>query len=344
MGIEFLNGGFYTTVQDAGRHGYQQFGMPVSGAMDLYSMRLGNLLVGNDWNTECLEVTVLGPKIRFTKSNFFAVTGGECSVTLSGVPIQTYKAYLAQAGDVLELSAAVKGSRIYLCFAGGFSLPSVMGSKSTYVKGKIGGIEGRACKAGDILSFASPKTALSNQDHRRIPYSMRPSLEKEQTVRVILGPQEDAFSQVGIDTLLTQPYQVCPDSDRMGYRLEGPVIEHAPSQDGNIISDAISFGAIQVPGHGKPIIMMAERQTTGGYTKIGVVISADLPKVAQMKAGDVLRFAACSVEEAQAIYREQDKQLHSLKHLWEQEMIEKSADLDIQVNGKPFSIQISELA
>lgn len=344
MGIEFLNGGFYTTVQDRGRQGYQKSGMPVCGAMDWYHLYLGNLLVGNSWGTECLEATVLGPKLRFDQANFFAVTGAECQVTLSGRPLQQHKAYLAQPGDVLELSAATAGSRVYLAFAGGFALPQVMGSKSTYVKGKIGGVEGRPCRAGDKIAFAAPRTSLPNQDYRVIPESMRLPMKGEQLIRVILGPQQDSFTQEGIRTFASEAYEVSADSDRMGYRLEGPAIRHALHADGNIISDAISFGAIQVPGHGKPIIMMADRQTTGGYTKIGSVISVDLPKIAQMKAGDALRFCLCEVQEAQRLYREQMQQLENLRQLWDTKTLAASSSLRLTVDGQEFSVQVAELA
>lgn len=342
MGMEIITAGFYTTVQDEGRYGYQQFGMPVSGAMDLYSMHLANILVGNEWGTEVLEATVMAPKVRFTESNIFAVTGAEVRVSLSGMPLESSRAYLAQAGDVLEITPAQKGCRIYIAIAGGFSLPKVMGSKSTYVKGKIGGLEGRPLRAGDSLSFANPVTELPNLAYRKAPVSYLPELEGCRTIRLILGPQDNCFSQTGIETVFHGEYTVSNDSDRMGYRLSGEKVEHAPENDGNIISDPIAFGSVQVPGHGNPIIMMADRQTTGGYTKIGTVATADLPKIAQMKSGDCLRFAACNVATAQRVYRKQVAALRKLEKNLNRTEIIGQWTMGLQIDGKSYSVEIAE--
>lgn len=321
MGIEILNGGMLTTIQDAGRYGYQQFGVTVSGSMDVYHHNLANILVGNNPGCEVLEATILPPSLHFTQDNLFALCGAPVSGMLAGEPIEMNRAYLAHAGDTLMLTAATHGCRTYLAFAGGLDVPAVMGSKSTFLKGRIGGLNGRALQKGDFLGFCAPRTTLPNLAFRTIHESMIHDFAPAQTIRVIPGPQIDAFSGEGVSTFLNTTYTVTQNADRMGYRLDGARIEHAPNQDGNIISDAITKGAIQVPGHGQPIIMMADRQTTGGYAKIGHVISVDLPRVAQLRPGDSIRFALCDVQEAQSYANQRTQQLRTLRRILDQETI-----------------------
>lgn len=330
MGVEIINGGMLTTVQDAGRYGYQQFGVTVSGSMDVYHHNLANLLVGNPPGCEVLESTILPPTLRFTQDNIFALCGAPVEGDLAGAPIRMHKAYLAHAGDVLTLGAAARGCRTYLAFAGGLDVPAVMGSKSTFLKGGIGGYEGRALQAGDRIAFSAPKTALPNLPFREIHESMIHNFAPEQTIRLIPGPQMGAFSGEGVSALLGTPYRVTQNSDRMGYRLEGERVCHAPDQDGNIISDAITKGAVQVPGHGQPIIMMADRQTTGGYAKIGHVVSVDLPRVAQLRPGDVIHFALCDVAEAQEWVRLRTHKLRALRRVLDCETIQSARDYKVR--------------
>lgn len=309
MGIKFLNGGFLTTIQDMGRTGYQESGMSVSGVMDQRSAALANILVGNDENEGVLEITLMGPMAEFTAENIIAVTGGNLGPKLNGKDLPMYQAVEVHKGDSLSFSGMFSGSRAYMAFAGGLDIPVVMGSKSTNLKSKVGGYEGRKLGAGDEISFASPKTSLPNMRLRKIKQD--DFAATEQTLRVVMGPQDDYFTEKGIETFLTETYTFTNESDRMGCRCEGEVIEHKAG--GDIITDGIAFGAIQVPSHGKPIIMMADHQTTGGYTKIAGVISVDLPKVAQSRPGYKVKFQKVSIEEAQKLYIAQVKEFQNLK-------------------------------
>ena len=294
-GITILNQGLLTTVQDGGRIGYQAFGVSVSGVMDPRAMNIANILVGNDDNEAVLECTMMGPQIRFDVSNVIAVTGGDLGASIDGQPIPTYRAVKVQAGQTLRFTGLRGGCRAFIAFAGGLDIPLVMGSRSTYMKAKIGGLEGRKLQKDDVIGFRDPKETIHNFDIRGFTPEFVP--RKEYTLRVILGPQDDMFTDEGLKTFLSETYTVTPEFDRMGCRLDGPVIAH--KNGGDIISDGIAFGAIQVPSAGKPIIMLADRQTTGGYTKIANVITADFRLLAQMKAGDKVRFEKTSIAAAQ---------------------------------------------
>ena len=310
--IVFRKKGLLTTVQDLGRFGYQRYGMPVCGAMDPFALELGNILVGNPREEAVLEVTVLGPAIEFEEAEIFAITGGDFGPTLNGAPIETNRAYLGKAGDVLALPMARTGARAYIAFAGGLDVEAVMGSRSTCLKAGVGGLDGRAVREGDRIGLRSPSGWLPDLEYRAAPPELLPLYGDRVTVRFTWGPQDDLFSPAGRRTFTRSEYTVSDQSDRMGYRLGGPSVERAAGSDGNIVSDGVSFGAIQIPD-GQPIVMMADRQTTGGYPKIGCVISADLPLLAQLKAGDRVRFRPVSVAAAQAVYRRQRQALDRLE-------------------------------
>lgn len=310
MSIRIINGGMLTTVQDNGRIGYQQFGVPVSGAMDPQAAAIANILVGNEDNEAVLEVTMLGPRIEFQEANCIAVTGGDLTPQLDGKSFPMNRAVAVQKGQVLSFAAPRSGCRAYIAFAGGLEIPQVMGSRSTYLKAKIGGLEGRKLDKEDIIAFRAPTAQLPNMEKRAVA-DAETFTKTDVTLRVVLGPQDDAFTEAGIKTFLGETYAVTVQSDRMGCRLDGPVIEHV--KDGNIISDGISFGAIQVPSEGKPIIMVADRQTVGGYTKIATVISADFSKAAQIKAGDKIRFVQVGITEAQDLYLDRKAYLRALR-------------------------------
>lgn len=309
MGIKIQQSGLYTSVQDFGRIGYQDLGFSVCGAMDKRSLAIGNLLVGNKEDEAGLEITLIGPKIKFTEENFIAITGGDLNPKLNGKEVSMYKAIFVNKDDVLSFENAKTGARAYIAFCGGLEIEKVMGSKSTNVKCSLGGYKGRALKEGDFIKFSSPKTYLTNYLSRRLDFKLRE--EQEIVLRVILGPQDDAFTNKGIITFLNEKYEVTKEFDRMGCRLDGPEIEHKSSAD--IISDGIVLGSIQVPSHGKPIIMLSDRQTTGGYTKIATVISVDIEKLAQSKTGDKIRFEEISIEKAQKIYRDEIEKMKELK-------------------------------
>lgn len=295
MSITVLNPGLLTTVQDMGRIGYQQFGVSVSGVMDPRATSIANILVGNHEGEAVLECTMLGPQLRFDAANCIAITGGDLGPTLDGKPIPNYCTVSVEAGQVLRFTGPKTGCRAFIAFAGGLDIPVVMGSRSTYMKAKIGGLEGRKLAKDDVIAFRAPKTQLKNMKDRNLYPEFVP--RDVYTVRVVMGPQDDAFTDAGVKTFLSETYTVTPEFDRMGCRLEGAVVEHKES--GDIISDGIAFGAIQVPSAGKPIIMLADRQTTGGYTKIANVITADFRIIGQLKAGDKVRFEKVSIAHAQ---------------------------------------------
>ena len=316
--IVFRQKGLLTTVQDLGRSGYQRYGMPVCGAMDRFALELGNILVGNDRGEAAVEATVLGPSIEFEEPEIFAVTGGDLGPTLNGVPIENHRAYLAQAGDVLALPMARRGARAYIAFAGGLDIQEVMGSRSTCLKAGVGGLCGCAILSGDRIGLRAPCAWLPDLMERAAPPQILPAYGDRVTVRFTYGPQDDLFTDAGKRSFTSGEYVLTDRSDRMGFRLDGPPVALAPGCDGNIISDGVCFGAIQITD-GRPIVMMADRQTTGGYPKIGCVITADLPLLAQLKAGDGVRFRPVSVAAAQAVLRRQRRTLDALENAFRKE-------------------------
>ena len=342
MSVLFEKGGILTTVQGSGRTGWQQFGVTEAGAVDQRSFKLANLLVDNDENEAVLEATLSGPALRFLADNVFAITGADMSPCLNGTPIPTYSATAAKKDDVLSLGAAKNGFRTYIAFAGGLDVPVVMGSKSTYLPAKFGGYKGRRCEAGDVLNFLAPRAALPNMSARKI---QKESFgQGDVTLRVVTGPQQSSFTDKGYETFFTTPYKVTNECDRMGVRLEGSIIEHV--KDGNIISDGIVFGAIQVPSNGQPIIMLADRQTTGGYTKIAAVISVDIPLIAQSRPGDVVHFQEISVYEAQELYmeerriRDEYRKFFTIKN---PETNTKVFNYAVKIDGQTFMVQVEQL-
>ena len=307
--ITLQNPGLLTTLQDAGRRGWQKYGVPVAGAMDAQSLFMANVLAGNPPELAGLEITALGPTLLFHTPVAFALCGGQFPALLNGQPIAMNRAHSAPAGSVLQIGAAQEGFRCYLALQGGFALAPVMGSLSTYLKGGFGGLDGRPLQKGDTLPLANPQFWLPNMEQRS--FTPQP-LPKEPVIRLLPGPQADCFDTRGWATLLREPYTIGQSSDRMGYRLEGPAIARAPGFDGNILSDGVAMGSIQVPD-GKPLIMMADRQTTGGYGKIATVITADLPLLAQCKPGDTIRFAEATLAEAHGALADQHRHLAALE-------------------------------
>lgn len=310
MGIKFANGGFLTTIQDAGRIGYQEAGVPVTGVMDIRSFKMANILVGNDDSQAVMEVTLMGPMAEFTSDNIIAVTGGNLGPKINGKDIPMYQAFPVKRGDNLSFMGIKGGSRAYVAFAGGLDLPLVMGSHSTHLKSKLGGYEGRKLGAGDEIEFLAPKTNLLNLPKRKVDQEQ---FQCSCELRVVMGPQDDCFTDKGIETFLGGEYALTNEADRMGLRFEGAVIEH--KDGGDIITDGIGFGAVQVPSHGQPIIMMADHQTTGGYTKIASVISVDLPKAAQLNPGNKVHFKKVSIEEAQDLYVKELEDIENISTL-----------------------------
>ena len=307
--IKFIKSGMLTTIQDFGRYGFQKFGMPVSGAMDTHSLQLANWLVGNERNEACFETTFLGPEIKFQTKTFIAITGAILHATLNGRPIRMNSNTAVSKGDVLVMGSVRKGMRAYLSVAGGISVPEIMKSKSTYLRGKMGGFEGRKIEDGDWVEINEG----SQIDYREIPSQLLFIYPAVQTIRVLKGSESARFTDEGLKTFLGSTYEVSNQNDRMGYRLSGPPIKHKDGAD--IISSGITNGSIQVPGHGEPIIMMADHQTVGGYTKIANVITVDLPILAQMKAGDKLKFREINLDEAQDLLKMENQNIDKLYQL-----------------------------
>lgn len=342
--IKILDAGLLTTVQDLGRYGFQRYGVSASGVMDEYSAKIANKLVGNKVGEAVLETTLKGVQIEFLQNTAVAITGGNCDVTLNGTKIELWQSYLVNRGDILKMGICRSGLRNYLAFAGGIDVPIIMNSKSTNLKAKVGGFNGRKLMAGDILSVGvgSLETPLTLNKHYIPTYS------KDIKVGVILGQQDDHFTEAGIKTFLNETYTVTQESDRMGIRLSsvsGATIEHKNGAD--IISDGITFGAIQVPGSGQPIVMMADRQTTGGYTKIGNVISSDLAKLAQATPGTKVKFVEYTLEQAVQAIKNNDiiinNQNSYISPIKEEVVDSSSREYRIKLNNKVFELKVERI-
>ncbi len=298
-GLFVVEPGPQTTVQDLGRPGYMRYGIPPSGPMDREAFLLANRLVGNSESAAALECTLRGPRLEVRIETVVAVTGAEMAFAVNGQPAPAWQAVRVRPGDLLSFGLVAAGCRAYLAAAGGIDVPPALGSRATYLRGRLGGVEGRALQKGDLLPLGNPTVALDALEGRRVRPELIPSYPQEVECRVILGPQDDRFTPEGIEAFLTGPYQVTPQADRMGYRLKGPRIAHRRGHD--IISDGIPLGGIQVPGEGQPIVLLVDRQSTGGYTKIATVITPDIGRVGQTKPGHLIRFRRVGLAEAHAL-------------------------------------------
>lgn len=282
--------GMLTTVQDLGRWGCQNSGVPVAGPMDAYSHRLANRLVGNPDADAALEITLLGPELEADADVVCAVTGGGFALAVDGQGVAMNRPFTVPAGSRLRFGARLSGARAGLAVRGGFDLPSIFGSRATSVVSRMGPVEGRALVAGDRLPVGGTAAGA------RLPGTPLCLPVGGSRLRVVMGPHEAAFTDAAIEALLHARFVVTPHSNRMGYRLQGPALAHRGSAE--ILSDATPMGSLQVPASGQPIMLMADRQTTGGYPKIATVISADLPLAGQLAPGDWIEFAACTRDAA----------------------------------------------
>lgn len=309
MSICILQGGAFSTIQDIGRYGGQSMGFSVSGVMDRKSFWQANMLLGKKQGGAVIESALCGPTLKFTESVYFTLTGADMQPLLNGRAIPQYHVFLAKPGDELRLGFAEEGMYTYIAFAAKIDVPDFMGSRSTNLKCGVGGYQGRKLEAGDELPLTEVKENLPNLYKRYEDISLK--MAPEITLRAMEGPEYDRFGQTGAKTFWNSVYTVSDAADRMGYRMEGEPVTAEGGVD--IISNGIAFGAVQIPPNGMPIIMMADRQTMGGYAKIANVISADLPLLAQSRPGMKVRFCRVTVEEAQkALYRER----RLLKHFW----------------------------
>ena len=297
--ITILEPGPLTTIQDAGRVGHLRYAIPPSGPVDRHAFVIANRLVGNDDGAAALECTLMGPRFEARATCAIAVTGAAMPLTVNGAEAPSWTTVALKAGDIVKLSAARAGVRSYVAFAGGIDVPLVLGSRSTYIRGRLGGVEGRALRRDDTLRLGPPRGEVR---HRVANRQAIVDFSSEPEIRVVLGPQADRFTDDGVAALLDGPYEMLPQSDRMGARLRGARIEHTRGHD--IISDGIPLGGIQVPGDGQPIILLVDRQSTGGYTKVATVCSFDIARVGQVKPGQRLTFRAVDVAEAHRLLRE----------------------------------------
>lgn len=298
MSLVVLKPGLCTTFQDAGRTGYQHIGVPVNGPMDALAQQLANLLVGNPLGLGTLELTLQGPTLRFDARALIVLAGADLGASLDGQPLPPNRAVRVKPGAVLTFAQRKAGARAYLAVAGGFSVEPVLGSVSTYRRGAYDGMLGRALAAGDRLGFAS---SFRNAPRIVLPASLTRALEREALapIRIVPGSEWQHFDDEAQQHLLSAEYTIGNDSERMGYRLQGPAL--ALRQPLELLSEAVAFGTVQVPPNGQPIVLMADRQTTGGYPRIAHVISADLPLLAQRLPGETVRFELTTLAHAQQL-------------------------------------------
>jgi len=307
--FEVIEPGVFTTIQDLGRKGYFASGIPPSGAMDRFALRMGNLLVKNPLGEAGIEMTAIGMKVKILQETIIALTGAEFEVQLNGNSLPLWETVHLREGDLLYIGKAKKGWRGYVCVAGGIDVPPILGSKSTYTLGGLGGIRGRMLKKGDVINVGSSRFSLEALKGRRTKDSILLEASSERELRVVLGPQDDHVKEESIEVFLNSDYKVSIRSNRVGYRFEGPQLffkERAESRDAgldpsNIVDDGNAIGAIQIPGGKEPICLGPDGVTMGGYVKIACLIAADMDRMAQLKPKDIMRFKNVTVDEACSI-------------------------------------------
>jgi biotin-dependent carboxylase-like uncharacterized protein len=336
--MRVIKPGALSTLQDLGRYGYQRIGVPVNGAMDEWSHRVGNLLVGNPDEAVSLEITLTGPSLRFERDSLIAMTGADLRASLNGVPLPRNRAVLVRAGALLACGDRQEGARAYLAVRGGFQADTLMGSGSTFLRGGFGGMQGRALQKGDrvaVGSDAKRPTALirimvqSGSDMVIGPVLAQPwepvpqaaeALEGEAdgaanpegvVLRCMPGPQWDRFEEDARKRFEDSAFRIDGRSDRMGYRLQGPTLLLKKPLE--MVSEATPFGTVQVPPDGNPIVLMADRQSAGGYPKIAYVATVDLPRLAQSMPGESVAFLCITLEESQSLYLRREAALEALR-------------------------------
>ncbi|HKX11089.1 MAG TPA: biotin-dependent carboxyltransferase family protein [Stellaceae bacterium] len=308
--LKVVAAGLHTTVQDLGRYGYQASGVPVSGALDAFGHRFANRLAGNADNAPTLEILFHGPTLEVQADSVrVAVAGGEAEIELLGdrpLSLGGWRSMVLHRNQVFRVSGLGDAACCYLAVEGGFAVEPCLGSASTYARGGFGGFEGRALQAGDLVPLVRDHAS----DRAELGLAEPPPSTREQPIRLVLGPQQDYFTDAALERLVREQFSVSKHADRMGMRLDGPTLAHRDSY--NIVSDGIATGAIQVPGSGQPILLLVDHQTTGGYPKIATVIAADIPVVGRRKPGDPIRFAAVDVPEAERLRREAEAEFEVL--------------------------------
>ena len=299
--------GLLSTVQDEGRWGHQRDGMVVAGAMDPFAAAVANLLVGSPRGAAVIEITLLGPALRALADVRLALCGGDLSPSRDGLPVPVWKTFTLREGEALTFGRRRSGARAYLAVAGGFQVPAILGSRATFLRACLGGFEGRALKTGDVLEGVpqAPPPAERGLRPADIPIYNQPAV-----LRVLPSPHSSAFTGEGLDTFFSSAYTVSTQSDRQGYRLSGPAVARTGAAD--LLSEAMPWGGVQVPPDGSPILLMADRQTTGGYPLIAVVISADLSRAGQLAPGDAVRFESVTLAEAHEAALRQENWLRAV--------------------------------
>ena len=301
--FQVIKPGLLTTVQDLGRYGHQASGVPVAGPMDAFSHRLANQLLGNDADAATLEITLIGPELVCEADTTIAISGAHFEVTCDDRLVPMGASFGLRAGQRIKFGRIQQGARAYLAVAGGVQTPLVLGSRATHLVSRMGGLQGRALAAGDRVPIAANPSPRS---HRKAPGLTLPTKGRA-LLRVVPGPQDHWFERDALKTIAGVSFRISPSSNRMGYRLQGPPLRRV--HEGELISEPVGPGAIQVPAAGEPILLMADRQTAGGYPKIGHVISADLPLAGQLAPGDFIEFVLCTRQEAVAALIARERQL-----------------------------------
>jgi antagonist of KipI len=301
--LHVIKPGLLTTVQDLGRYGYQETGVPVAGPMDAFSHRLANQLAGNDAGAATLEITLIGPELTVDVDTTIAIAGAQFEVTCDDRAVPGDASWTVRAGQRVKFGRVLQGARAYLAVAGGIQTPPVLGSRATHLVSRMGGLDGRALASGDRVPIVS---GVSPRPHRKSPGLTLPTRGRA-LLRVMPGPQDGWFERDAMKTIAGVSFRISPRSNRMGYRLQGPPLRRV--REGELISEPVGIGAIQVPAAGEPILLMADRQTAGGYPKIGHVIAADLPLAGQLAPGDFIEFVLCTRQEAVAALIARERQL-----------------------------------
>ncbi|MGB3290196.1 MAG: biotin-dependent carboxyltransferase family protein [Burkholderiaceae bacterium] len=317
MSVTVMKPGLLSSFQDLGRKGYQHLGVPVGGAMDLRAHRLANLLAGNPQDEATLEITLSGPTLRFESPACIAITGAALSPTVNGKPVPNNRPLILRKDDVLAFGARTAGLRAYVAWHGGIALPVLLSSRGTYLRGGFGGYQGRALRAGDVLPLRrqlgehKPEALARALWDIKIYLPALLGLAPREAMRAMRGAHTVLFKDKSVKDFFSGEYRISPQSERMGYRLEGNTLELKSSAQ--LLSEATSFGSVQVPPDGKPIVLMADRQTTGGYAKIAHVASVDLPAIAQCMPGDTLRFTPIELEQAQDLDAQREAAFEQLR-------------------------------
>ena len=306
--FKILSPGIQTTIQDRGRHGLIKYGIPKSGAMDQRSFVIANLLLRNPGSAAALETTLPGLKLQALTKITISITGADLDPWLNDQPAPQWTAFTMREGDVLCLKKRKRGLRAYLAVQGGFDVPEVLGSRSTYIRGRIGAPLG----AGEALS-SCPFDREATEDVLTLPREYRPDFDRADPIRVLMGPQDDYFTPHGIETFLNSTYRISPQADRQGFRTEGPSIEIAKGP--GIITDPIPPGSIQVPGDGKPIVLLRDAQVTGGYAKIAIVARVEMDSLGQMLPGGTIRFQRIDRQKALDLLYEETQRRNRIRDL-----------------------------